>query len=165
MMKRFFAFIALVMLCSTLCAQQVFTVVYATSDDGFLNVRTQPSMKGKVIEKLWAFSHGLGTGIYRGEQGNWTRVSVGDVAGWVYTKYVGKQTWYKGNGKPRLVAKADFTTIYRESMADDVEHYFFGKVPRGTILADDFDQDETYYILKTVHDFLFIRKQDAEVVR
>jgi len=55
MMKRFFAFIALVMLCSTLCAQQVFTVCYATSDDGFLNVRTLPSMKGKVIEKLWAY--------------------------------------------------------------------------------------------------------------
>lgn len=27
----------------------VFTVVYATSDDGFLNVRTQPSTKGKII--------------------------------------------------------------------------------------------------------------------
>ena len=57
-MKRIvFCLMALVMWVWTASAQaqepSVFPVVFATSGDGFLNVRDQPSMKGQVVEKLW----------------------------------------------------------------------------------------------------------------
>jgi hypothetical protein len=165
MKKQLLFFFALAFAFCTVSAQNVFTVVFDTSDDGFLNVREIPSMKGKVLTKLWMLSHGLGNGVYLGENQRWTKVEVNGVIGWVYSKYVGKQTWYEGKGKPKLVAKSRITPIYRESMADDEDNPLFCTVKKGTIIADQFDQDDVYYILKTVHDFLFIKKEDAEIVK
>ena len=142
----------------------VFTVVYATSSDGFLNVRSEPSMKGKVLTKLWTASHGLGHGVLLEKRHKWSKVSVDDIEGWVYNKYLGSMLWYTGEGKTFLVAKLPQTPIYGENYADDPAGYpLFTKVQRGTIIADDYDQIEGYYILKTGHDYLFIRKSDVEV--
>ena len=68
--------------------QDVFTVVYATSDDGFMNVRSQPSNSGKILGKLYQMFHGLGGGVLRERGPSWNKVSVGDVTGWVYNKYL-----------------------------------------------------------------------------
>ena len=43
MMKRMMMFFAALLMCGTMWAQEVFTVVYATSDDGFVNVRERSS--------------------------------------------------------------------------------------------------------------------------
>jgi len=163
-MKRFLAIFAVLLMGSALWAQQVFTVVYATSDDGFVNVRKRPSAKAPVIEKLWMFSHGLGSGVLRGQSGNWTKVSVGKVTGWAYTKYVGSQDWYNGSGARKIVAARDNTTVYRETMEDGAPDIFFCTLPKGTIIADEFQEDDENYILVTAHDNLFIRKTDARVV-
>ena len=90
-------------------APEVLTVVYATSNDGFLNVRTEPSTNGDIIGKLWMQSHGMGSGVLREKGEKWSRVSVGDVTGWVYTKYMGTQTWYDGKGAQKLIAASDNT--------------------------------------------------------
>ncbi len=164
-MKRILSFLAAVTICGIMQAQEVFTVVYATSDDGFVNVRATPSSKARILDKLWMFNHGLGDGVKRGTRGNWTKVSVGKVTGWCYSKYVGTQTWYKGDGSPRLVAVRENTPIYRENYEDGVPNVYFTTVNKGTIIADEFTEDEKYYILKTAHDNLFIRKSDAKVVR
>ena len=143
--------------------QEVLTVVYATSDDGFLNVRAQPSSNGAIIGKLWMQSHGLGSGVLRQKGEQWSKVSVGDVTGWVYTKYMGTQSWYNGSGRNILVAKLDNTPIYGENYADEGPYPFFTTVKKGTILADEYDEIEGYYVLKTGHDYLFIKKNDAEI--
>ena len=163
-MKRIFCFLAVLMMGGAMWAQSVFTVVYATSDDGFVNVRKQPSMKAPVVSKLWMFSHGLGNGVLRGKSGNWCKVSVGKVTGWAYAKYVGEMNWYEGSGKPRLVAAKENTPIYAESMEDGSHNIFFASVRKGTIIADKFEEDGAYYVLITAHDNLFIKKTDARVV-
>ena len=158
------AFIALTL--STASAQQpeVFTVCYATSDDGFLNVRSKPSMKGKVLTKLYGVFHGLGNGVLRDKGDSWSKVAVYGVTGWVYTKYLGYQTWYTGKGRRKLVANIDNMPIYGENYADEDQGLpLFTTVKKGTVIADDFDEDENYYMLKTAHDFLFIKKTDAIV--
>ena len=164
-MKKRLVFLAvLVFTLSTASAQppKVFTVVYATSADGFLNVRSKPSMKGKVLTKLYEAFHGLGNGVLLDKGNNWSKVSVYDVTGWVFTKYLGYQTWYTGKGKRKLVANIDNMPIYGENYADDEKGLpLFTTVEKGTVIADDFDEDENYYMLKTAHDFLFIRKSDA----
>ena len=44
---------------------KIFTVCYAVSDDGYLNVRSEPSMQGKILGKLWMQDHGLGGGAWK----------------------------------------------------------------------------------------------------
>lgn len=162
-MKRMMMFFAALLMCGTMWAQQVFTVVYATSDDGFLNVRERPSSKARVLGKLWMLNHGLGDGVWYEERGSWTRVKVGDVMGWCYSKYVGKLTWYKGTGRQVLVGAMDNTPVWRESMEDAAKHLYFATVPKGTIIADEFYDAGEYWELRTAHDNLYIRKTDAEV--
>ena len=42
-MKKIMMLFAALMMCGLLWSQEVFTVVYAVSDDGFVNVRQRPS--------------------------------------------------------------------------------------------------------------------------
>ena len=164
-MKRILVCLAFIVLTlSSASAQQpeVFTVCHATSADGFLNVRSKPSRKGTVLTKLYGVFHGLGNGVLRTKGDKWSKVSVYGVTGWVYTKYLGYQTWYTRKGKRKLVANIDNMPIYGENYADEEQGLpLFTTVKKGTVLADDFDEDENYYMLKTAHDFLFIKKTDA----
>ena len=164
-MKRLFSVFAALMIGCAIWAQDVFTIVYATSDDGFVNVRQSPSMKAPVLTKLYMFSHGLGQGVLRGRSGNWSKVSVGKVTGWAYSKYVGEQTWFEGNGQPRLVATKENTSIWTDNYRDGGIDVLFTTVKRGTIIADQFKEDGEYYVLTTAHDNLYIKKTDAKVVR
>ena len=166
-MKRFLTLFFLVTFAITnsLQAQRVFTVVYATSDDGFVNVRSQPSNKGRVLTKLYMFSHGLGSGVLCGQKGNWSKVRVGDVTGWAYSKYVGQQNWYSGKGLTKLVAASARTPIYGEDYSDAGVRPLFTTVSKGTVIADEYQEEGDYYVLITAHDYLFIRKSDVKVVR
>ena len=140
---------------------EVLTVVYATSSDGFLNVRSQPSTNGEILGKLWMQSHGMGSGVLREKGEKWSKVSVGEVTGWVYTKYMGTQTWYDGKGAQKLIAARDNTPLYGENYADADEYPLFTTVKKGTILGDHFEEYKGYYLLKTAHDNLYIKKEDV----
>ena len=142
-------------------APEVLTVVYATSDDGYLNVRSQPSTKGDILTKLWMQSHGMGNGVLREKGEKWSKVSVGDVIGWVFTKYMGSQTWYDGKGATKLIAARDNTPVYGENYADADEYPLFTTVKKGTILGDHYEEYQGYYLLKTAHDNLYIKKEDV----
>ena len=87
------------------------------------------------------------------------------VTGWAYTKYLGKQDWFTGEGDSILIANKENTPIYMDNLSDDDEDVVFTTVKKGTILADQFEKNETHYILITGHDYLFIRHEDAKVMR
>ena len=142
---------------------KVFTVVYAVSDDGYLNVRSQPNTNGKILGKLWMQDHGLGRGILIETGKTWSKVCVDEIEGWVYNKYLGKQTWVGGNG-PKIIAKEDPTAIWVENDADGGLNVFCS-VDKGTIIADTFFEHSfdgvDYYELRTGHDYLFVKKSDV----
>ena len=141
---------------------KVFTVVFAVSDDGYLNVRSEPSMKGKVLTKLWMEDHGLGRGILLEKGKQWSKVSVDGIVGYVYTKYLGQTQWMLGVG-PKIVAIKD-AVIYCEDNAEGGFKPFY-TVSKGTIIADTFfeysQNGVEYYELRTGHDNLFVKKSDV----
>lgn len=171
-MKRIMFLFATLFVCGALWSQtkmktvspSELTVVFATSDDGFLNVRERPSGKAKILGTLPLCFHGLGRGILLESGERWSKVRVDNsIEGWVYNKYLGYQSWYEGNGKPKLIAKLAYTPLYTDNYADDGPKYLpFGTVPKGTIIADEYELlDDGYYVLKTGHDYIFIKKEDV----
>ncbi len=145
---------------------KIFTVCYAVSDDGYLNVRSQPSMNGEILGQLWMQDHGLGRGVLLEKGKTWSKVRVGNVTGWVYNKYLGQMSWM-GSGGPKLVANKSFTPIYCDNNATGSLDLFC-TVEKGTVIADtyfehDFGDGVKYYELRTGHDYLFIKKTDVVV--
>ena len=60
----------------TIKNQSIFTVVYAISDDGFLNIREQPSSSAKVLGELHFGIDGLGEGVLIEKGDSWSKVSA-----------------------------------------------------------------------------------------
>ena len=145
-------------------APEIFTLVYAISSDGFVNVRQSPSAKAAVLDKVWVFNHGLGNAVKIGQQGKWVKVRKGNVEGWCNGNYLGYQNWYSGHGAKMLIANKHKTPIYVESYEEGVPYELFTTVKQGTIIADEFDDyGGEYYVLTTAHDALSIRKSDVIV--
>ena len=142
----------------------IFTVVYAISDDGFVNVRETPSAKAAILDTLWMMFHGLGNGVLIEDQVGWSKVQVGEHVGWVNNRYIDYQRWYDGEGDSILVAAKDPTPLYGENYAGEGDYPLFTTVKKGTILADDFIIHEGYYNLLTGHDYIFIKLEDAQIV-
>lgn len=142
----------------------IFTVVYAISDDGFVNVRETPSAKAAILDTLWMMFHGLGNGVLIEDQIGWSKVQVGEHVGWVNNRYIDYQRWYDGEGDSILVAAKDPTPLYGENYADEGDYPLFTTVKKGIILADDFIIHEGYYNLLTGHDYIFIKLEDAQIV-
>ena len=163
MKKKLMMIIAALMMCGSISAQGIMQVVYAESDDGFVNIRKSPSANASKVGEVYQFMEGLGSALKIGEQGKWVKVSKGYTVGWCNGNYLGYQDWYTGYGSKVLVAKKANTPIY-VSYEDDYGYRLFGRVPKGTIIADDFiDSDDGYYYLMTAGDGLSIRKSDVIV--
>ena len=143
--------------------QNIFTVVYSISNDGFLNIREKPSNKAKVLAELHAGNDGLGEGVLIEKGDSWSKISSKGIVGWVYTKYLGFQTWYKGTGSSILIANLPLTPIYENADVDG-ENYKFTSVNRGTIIADSFQESGEYYYLLTAGTCLYVRKGDVKIV-
>ena len=137
---------------------KVFTVAYAVSGDGYLNVRSEPSMKGSVVTKLWMQDHGLGRGILLERGNQWSKVSVNGTVGWVYSKYLGTQSWVCGNG-PKIIANKAAVLYYEDNYEGELKPFY--TVTKGTIIADTFFEHGDYYELRTGHDYLFVKKTDV----
>ena len=97
----------------------------------------------------------------------WSKVRVDNRTGWVYTKYMGTQSWFTHNGQPRLVAKKEITPLFTDNYSDEGPKYLpYGFVAKGTILADEYELlDDGYYVLKTGHDYIFINEDDVELLK
>ena len=128
-----------------------------------MNVRSTPSMKGTILTKLYGQMHGMGPGVLRETGDKWSKVSVGDITGWVYNKTIGYQKWYDGTGDTVMIANREDMPIYGENYADESDYPVFTTVKKGTILADEFFEHNGYYELRTGHDYLFIKKEDVRL--
>ncbi len=144
-------------------AQTVFTLVYATSDDGFVNVRESPASKARVVAKVYDISHGLGNAMVLGYNGSWTKVSCNGKVGYAYSKYLGEQNWYSPRDRKRIVATTN-ARIYYEGYGDDEIGAVAYVVKPGTIIASRYEDRGKYYVLTSAHDNLYIREQDVKVV-
>lgn len=142
---------------------QVFTVVYATSDDGFLNVRDEPSNSGRVLTKLRQQAFGLGDGVLIEKGESWSKVLAHGEIGWCYNKYLGFQSWYTGTGRRVLMANKDNTFVYEDDWAGEGHYRVFASVKKGTIIADDYSEDEEFYYLMTADIPLMVSKSDITV--
>ena len=143
-------------------APKLFTVVYATSSDGFLNLREKPSTSSRILGRLNSKSHDLGNGVLLEQGDQWSKVSINGTVGYVYTKYMGKQTWFDGKGKTILVAR-DNINVYAEDFSDSGRMPVFSTLKAGTIIADRYSDEGEYYRLVTGHDCLFVKKTDVQV--
>ena len=147
----------------TINNQSIFTVVYAISDDGFVNIREQPSSESKILGELHVGIDGIGEGVLIEKGDSWSKVSTKGIVGWAYTKYLGFQTWYKGTGNSILIANLPQTPIYENADVDE-EECKFTSVMKGTIIADSFKDSGKYYALLTTGTSLLVRKDDVKIV-
>lgn len=143
-------------------AVKVFTMLYAESDDGFVNVRSVPN--GKVIAQINSVMYGLGDAMLL-ENGNWCKVkTTNGKIGYANSRFLGSMTWYKGNGKRVLVAKAN-CPLYREDFGKEPAGARRGKpmfrLTEGTIIADEYEYDKRSdcYVLVSAHDGIFIPRK------
>lgn len=144
-------------------SQNVFTLVYATSNDGFVNVRSEPSNNGTILTRLDGMFWGLGSGILLEKGESWSKVSVGGSIGWCYNKYLGYQTWYTGTGTHTLVSLNDNTPIYGEDFSGEGHLPVFARIGKGVIIADEYEEDGRYYVLVTANEPLYVSKDDVSV--
>ena len=107
-------------------------------------------------------SHDLGNGVLLEQGDQWSKVSINGTVGYVYTKYMGKQTWFDGKGKTILVAR-DNINVYAEDFSDSGRMPVFSTLKAGTIIADRYSDEGEYYRLVTGHDCLFVKKTDVQV--
>ena len=141
-------------------APKLFVVVYATSSDGFLNLREKPSTSSGILGRLNSKSHDLGNGVLLDYGNQWSKVSINGTEGYVFTKYMGRQTWFDGKGATVLVAR-DNINIYGEDFSDSGSRPVFATVKAGTVIADQYKEYGEYYVLETGHDNLFVKKTDV----
>lgn len=162
MMKKTLLSLMFLTLHTMMYAQKTFTVVYATSSDNFLNIRTSPSGDSDIVGKLYGLNHGLGNGVLIEDRGAWSMIATSDAEGWVSSKYLGTQQWYSGDGPFTIVADKWNTPVYRETHKDNGSMSLFATLDEGTIIADHFQENGEYYILTSAHDNLYIKKNDAK---
>lgn len=146
---------------------QVFTVLYAISDDYFVNVREVANAKSAILDTINGMFHGIGDGVLieKGEKWDKVRGASGKV-GYSNNKFLGYMTWYEASGAPVMIAARDNTPIYGENYADEGDYPVFCTVAKGTILADyNFESIEGYYSLLSGHDYLFLAKDDVIFVQ
>lgn len=161
-MKKVILFLMITLLAIPAMAQNVFTVVYATSDDGYVNVRATPNAKAKIVAKVLQQNHGLGNAIVKGQGDKWTKVYCEGKVGYASTKYLGFISWYNHTGKVTLFCKKR-TPVYRENFRDGGAGDLFGYIEPNTVVADhDYSSEGDYYILKTAHDNLYVPKKGIE---
>lgn len=119
---------------SNFIPETILKIPYATSNDGFVNIRSIPSNDGEILGKVSMF----GNGVILGTEIDYYKVNNGEVTGYCYSKYIDYHTWYDGAGSKRLVATKDCPLYsgYSEGNAAPL-----ATIPVGTIIGDKFYKD------------------------
>ena len=83
-MKRFLTSLVLLVINITLYAQT--TWVYSNANDGFVNVRKEPSAKSKIVEILYNGKEGAI--LLDKSNNNWYKVEINGVTGYVNKRFI-----------------------------------------------------------------------------
>jgi hypothetical protein len=143
----------------------VYTKVAAAENNA--DVLKEPDVTAAKLTTLSAPMHGYCPGVLLKDLGEWSKIAVGDVEGYVQTAYLVTQSWYEeGASAFVVIAAQDKTPIYTETYDDNdddgwvVDHY----VGKGTIITNTEGMDEEGYILETAHDYMFVFNKDVDLV-
>lgn len=102
--------------------------------------------------------------------GDWYLIDDGGTIGYVRASEAELQSWYSGDGDAIIIAAKPKTYIYVDTYySDDGDDDGVTKsgeyVPMGTILTDQIEEwGNNYYVLTTAHDYLYVHKDDVEII-
>lgn len=127
-----------------------------------------PQPDSRKVGEVSVFYHGLCSDVLIKNLGDWYLVDSWPGDGYVQANDVLVQTWYRGDGKYIIVAAKPKTYIYIETYDDNDDDGVVRSreyVARGTIITDQIVKEGSYYVLTTAHDYLFVHKDEVELVR
>ena len=112
-------------------------------------------------------NHGLSSAMLIEKCGKWWKIiseGENEISGYAYSPYLGIQNWYSGKGKKILIVKTDVNCYLEDYSGESEVGTQLWVIHAGTIIADEnFEDGETYWILNTAHDNLYIPKSQVEV--
>ena len=121
-----------------------------------------------TIGRLYYCFHGLCPATMIENLGDWYLIDDGGVIGYVRASEAELQSWYSGNGKSILIAAKPKTYIYTDYYGEDDDDgvVISGEyVAMGTILTDQIEEfNQDFYVLMTGHDYLYVHKNDVEII-
>jgi hypothetical protein len=95
-------------------------------------------------------------------------INYGGTIGYVQASQAGLQSWYDGDGELIIIAAKPKTYIYQDYYGEDDDDgiVITGEyVAVGTILTDRVEEfSDNYYVLMTAHDYLYVHKDDVEII-
>ena len=112
--------------------------------------------------------HGLCPATLIKNLGDWYLIDDGGTIGYVRASETRLQSWYRGDGDSIIIAAKPKTYIYTDYYDEDDDDgiVISGEyVAMGTIFTDQIEEaGEDYYVLMTAHDYLYVHKNDVEVI-
>ena len=126
-----------------------------------------PDLNAKTIGILSYCYHGLCGATLIKNLGDWYLIDDG-VIGYVQASESVLQSWYDGNGDSIMIAAKPKTYIHMDYYGEDDDDgiVITGEyVAKGTILTDRIERwGEDFYVLLTAHDYLYLHKDDVEII-
>jgi hypothetical protein len=121
------------------------------------------------IGSLFYCYHGLCPATLIKNLGDWYLIEDGGTIGYVRASEAVLQSWYECDGEYILIAAKPKTYIYVDSYDPDEDESGIAisgeYVAMGTILTDMVEKwSEDYYVLITGHDYLYVHKNDVEII-
>ena len=127
-----------------------------------------PYQGATKIGSLFYCYHGLCPATLIKNLGDWYLIDDGGTIGYVRASEAGLQSWYRGDGDYIIIAAKPKTYIYVESYDEEDGYDIVNSeeyVAMGTIITDRIEEaGEDYYVLMTAHDYLYVHKNDVEVI-
>ena len=127
-----------------------------------------PYQGATKIGSLFYCYHGLCPATLIKNLGDWYLIDDGGTIGYVRASEAALQSWYEGDGDSIIIAAKPKTYIYTDYYGEDDDDgiVISGEyVAMGTIFTDQIEEaEEDYYVLITGHDYLYVHKNDVEII-
>lgn len=131
-------------------------------------IHEYPYQNAKTIGILSYCIYGLCGATLIKNLGDWYLVDDGGTIGYVRASEAVLQSWYRGDGDSIIIAAKPKTYIYTDYYGEDDDDgiVISGEyVAMGTIFTDQIEEaEEDYYVLITGHDYLYVHKDDVEII-